>query len=399
MAVAFAVFILPQAYSLVSHPYGTRSGSIDAVLLMALLCILACILGYSVPANQWIVQKTRVRIDDRRLFRWGVFFVLCGFFFMAMIAQLTDEERGGGQWTGRATIYFFFATLGYPGLAICFMQALKKKRDWGAWFWTFIGMVIPMGASTFGARREPAALFAITVAITLYYQKRYVPPRGLLIAAIAGAMIVIPATSQIRTTIKTSGISYLNEVDFVGNFQRFLSGSSILEVRNAAMIIEATNLTGNFGLGRGYWDQIVFRFVPAQFIGRENKESLMFRSPKQRDREEAAILGYHRETGTTATGVGDSYREFGYFGALFFVAMAVMFKSLWRASLQPNGIFAQLLYIQLVISAMHAVTHQTADFAPSLIYNLVFLGMAVYFSRLAPKSANANVARMHPRPI
>jgi hypothetical protein len=381
MAIPFSVFILPQAYSLVRFPYGTRPEAIEATLLMALLCILACVFGYRAPASQWIMQKTQTRIDDRKLFRWGVFFILCGFFFNALIALMTDQERGFGQWTGRATIYMFFATLGYPGLAICFAQALKKKQDWGAWFWTATGMIIPISASTLGARREPAALFAVTIAITLYFQKRYVLPRLLIFAAMIAAMLVIPATSHVRSTLKLSGISHLGEVDFVGNFERFLSGTSILELRNAAMTIQSTNLTGDFGLGRGYWDQLVFRFVPAQIIGRENKESLMFRTPKQRDRDEQAVLGYKRENGTTLTGIGDTYREFGYLGALVFALMAVVFKSLWQASLQSNSVFAQLLYIQTMITAMHSVTHQTADYLPGVAYNVVFIGAAVYFSR------------------
>jgi hypothetical protein len=135
-------------------------------------------------------------------------------------------------------------------------------------------------------------------------------------------------------------------------------------------------------MGQAYWDQLVFRFVPAQIVGRDVKDSLMFRSALRHDKQDLAALGYRLETGTTVTGMGDSYREFGYFGALLFAVLAVVFKSLWAASLRPNGVFAQLLYIQTSTSAMHAVTHQTADYLPALLYNLIFLGAAVYFSRV-----------------
>ena len=397
MAAAFAAFILPQAYSLVQFPYGTRPGAVDAVLLMSLLSVLACIFGYRAPANRWILKKMQVTVDDRKLFRWGVFFVLCGFFFMALISQMTEEERGGSQWTGRATIYLFFSSLSYPGLAICLRQAIKDRRDTTAWFWTIAGSAIPLVSCVFYARREPMALLATTIAMTVYFQNRYVVPRAAVATALVAAMIAIPATSQIRAKLGTRGISGISDVDFIGNFENFISGSSILELRNAAMIMEATNLTGNFGLGRGYWDQLMFRFVPAQIIGRENKESLMFRTAKQRDKEEQAVLGYQRQTGTTTTGIGDSYREFGYLGALVFAAMAVVFKSLWQASLQANSVFAQLLYIQTVISAMHSVTHQTADYLPGVIYNLVFMGAAIYFSRSSQRSST-NSLRTGRRP-
>ena len=266
MAAPFVAFILPQAYSLVRFPYGTRPDAIETVLLMTLLCVVACILGYRAPVSRWIVEKTQIPVDDRRLFHWGVFFVLCGFFFTSMIGQLTSQERGGSQWTGRATIYLFFATLGYPGLAICLRQAIKDRRDTMAWFWTIAGSVIPIVAGLFHARREPMALFALTIAITLYFQKRYVLPRSLVAAALVAAMIVIPATSQIRSTVGSRGVTGIWNVDFVGNFQRFISGSAILEFRNAAMLIDATKRRGDFGFGQTYWDQLVFRFVPRRLL-------------------------------------------------------------------------------------------------------------------------------------
>lgn len=389
MAAPFVAFILPQAYSLVRFPFGTRPDAIDTVLLMTLLCVLACIIGYRAPVNKWIVEKTHIPIDDRRLFRWGIFFVLCGFFFTYLISGMTPAERGGGQWTGRATIFLFFATLGYPGLAICLRQALKDRGDGVAWFWTIAGSVIPVIAGLFYARREPIALFAVTIAITIYFQKRYVLPRAVVVAALAAAMVVIPATSQLRSTLGRKGVSGVWDIDFMGDFQRFIAGSAILELRNAAMLIEATNRTGDFGWGQAYWDQLVFRFVPAQVVGRGVKDSLMFRSALRHDKQDMAALGYRWENGTTVTGMGDSYREFGYFGALLFAALAVVFKSLWAASLRPNGVFAQLLYIQTSTSAMHAVTHQTADYLPALLYNLIFLGAAAFFSRVRRPTGTA----------
>ena len=337
----------------------------------------------------------QVTVDDRKLFRWGVFFVLCGFVFTGLVGQMTEEERGGGQWTGRADDFLVFCDAGYSGLAICLRQAIKNRRDSAAWFWTIAGLIIPMISLLLFAPRT-TALLATTVAVTIYFQTRYMVPRAAIAAALVVAVIAIPATSQIRAKLGMRGVSGIGDVDFIGNVENFISGSSILELRNAAMIIEATNLTGNFGFGCAYLDQLVFRFVPAQIIGRENKESLMFCTPKQRDKDEQAVVGYRRQTDTTATGVGDSYREFGYLGALVFAGMAVVFKSLWQASLQTNSVFAQLLYIQTMITAMHAVTHQTADYLPGLIYNLIFIGAAVFFSRSGQVSATNTVVRSRP---
>lgn len=67
--------------------------------------------------------------------------------------------------------------------------------------------------------------------------------------------------------------------------------------------------------------------------------------------------------------------------ARFFAGLAIVFKSLWHASLRKDAIFAQLLYIQTSTAAMRSVTHQTVDYLPGLTYNLIFLGLVVFFAR------------------
>jgi hypothetical protein len=91
--------------------------------------------------------------------------------------------------------------------------------------------------------------------------------------------------------------------------------------------------------------------------------------------------------------MGDSFQQFGYFGCGFFLLLAVIFRTLWLTSLQPSAFFAQLLYIQTSTSAMRAVTHQTVDYLPGLVYNVIFLGLAVWYAReRAPESTARGVS-------
>jgi hypothetical protein len=85
--------------------------------------------------------------------------------------------------------------------------------------------------------------------------------------------------------------------------------------------------------------------------------------------------------GLTVTGMGDSFNEFGYLGCLFFAAVGYLFKTLWAAANRPNGIVAQILYIQITTSAMRAATHQTVDFLPAFIYGLAFIGAIAFYAR------------------
>jgi len=390
MSAVFAAFVVPQAISLIRFPMEATSRSIDAVLLMTLLCLGACLLGYRAAPRRWILRAVDVPVDDAKLFRWGAFFICCGLFFTSLIGTLTVAERGGSQWSGRATIYLFFASLAHPGLSICLREALRSGNS-AAWLWTVIGSWTPLVSAAVYGRREPTVIYVLTVVLTVYYCKRKVVPRWAMIAAILVAAVGIPATTQYRIAAGQRGAAAaITEIDYVGNFNRFISNPAILELRNAAMIIETSLRTGRYDLGGGYWDELVFRFVPAQFVGKNVKHGLMFNpAEKERQEQEFALLGYKATGGTTLTGMGDSFREFGYAGALFFAAMAMIFKSLWHASQKRDAVFPQLLYIQTCTSAMLAITHQTVNYLPGLIYNLIFIGAAVASSRSRAASAAA----------
>jgi hypothetical protein len=381
MAAVFATFIGPQAISLVRFPAGASPDSVESTLLMTLLCVLACIVGYRAPSQYWITNLLDIPVDNRRLFQFGVLFICCGLFFTYLLGQMTSTERGGSQWTGRATIYLFFANLAFPGLAICLREALLRG---GAvpWLATLLGGWTPVVAGLFYGRREPTVLFVITVVLMLYFCRGKVVPRTIMALGIIIALVGIPATAKYRGTVRREGLSSASKIDYVGNFVQFVSRPSELELRNAAMRIASVKQAGKYGLGTGYWDEIVFRFVPAQFVGRGLKEGLMF-DPKQKERteQEYKSVGYRVIVGSTLTGIGDAFQEFGYFGALFFAGLAVIYKTLWRTSHMQNGIFAQLLYIQTYTTGMLTVTHQTVNYLPGLIYNLIFLGMAMAYAR------------------
>jgi hypothetical protein len=397
MAAVFGVFILPQAISLVQYPGEASEDGVAALLIMTILCLAACVAGYRVEANRWIVDRAVIAVDRNRLFAGGAVYVCIAYFFTYLISEMTFDERGGGVWSGKVTIYQFFAGLVYPGLAICLSHALRARSQ-TAWLLTGVAALLPFVSIVFFGRREEAALIALTIGLTLYFQRRWVVPRVAIIAALVVATLLIPGTSQYRAAMKNGDYSRLRQVDFLDNFWQFLNRAPILELRNAAIIIESTQASGEFGFGSAYWDQMVFRFVPAQVIGRDVKDGLMFKPPKRGVNPGMLSSHYKQPTGTTITGMGDSFHEFWYFGALFFAILAVVFKSLWHASLQSDAIFAQLVYIQTSTAAMRAVTHQTADYLPGLVYNLAFIGAVVYFARSHEREVPTRPHWPEPRP-
>jgi cytochrome b561 len=250
-----------------------------------------------------------------------------------------------------------------------------------AWLAAAIGAIIPLQAAIYSGRRENTVQFFLTLALTLYYQKKIRPPRLAIVFAVLFAMLAIPATGTYRAIAAERNWSQVRQIDLVGNFENYLNSESILELRNAAMVMEATQHSGSYDYGAGYWDQLVFRFVPAQLLGKGFKDSLMFQSSDERTQNDLSNLGYAISGGSTITGMADSFQQFGWFGCVFFAALGLLFKTLFRATQQPNAVFAQLFYILIATSALRAVTHQTIDFLPGLVYYIIFLGLLFLYAR------------------
>jgi hypothetical protein len=381
MAAVFIVFIVPQGISILRFPGMAVGAPVDDVLLMSCLCFGCCWLGYLFRPWRLVSAKLACPINQDRLFQGGLIFMFVSFFFNNLISHMTEEETGGSQWTGPVTIYDFFAGLIYPAFAICLSTALRKQT-YGAWASVAFAAIQPIMSAFYAGRRETTALCVLTVALTLFYTYGLRPARLVIIGMILFAMLAIPATGTYRGFAAQRDWEGVRQMNLVGNFETYLTSESILELRNAALLIESTKESGDYEYGGGYWDALVFRFVPAQIIGKKFKEDLMFEPPEERAERELSRLAYDIPVGSTMTGMGDSFQQFGYFGCLFFAALGFLFKSFYAATRQRNAIFAQLFYIMIGTSAMRAVTHETTDFLPGMLYYAIFLGILFWYVKL-----------------
>lgn len=379
MTLAFGAFILPQAISLLRFPGEVSEEAVDTVLLMTCVCLGACFLGYRLKPNVALLRWTQRPVDLGRLFHVGLFFIAVSYGFRMALGSTEVEFAETGGMTGRGTILLFFQQLCYPGFAICLLCAVRRP--------TIINVLasaagfVPLLQAVVIARREGTALIVLIVMMAFYYQRRWVPPRWVFLSGLLAAMLFIPATGTYRQLAGQYGVGAVRRIDFVENFKKFISEESpILELRNAAAVIESTRETGHYEYGAAYWNHLVFRFVPAQLVGKRLKDALKVNFKWDLVKEEMTETGFQLSRGSTVTGMGDSYQQFGYLGCLFFVLIAVVFKSLWQASQGRDAIFAQLLYMLSVTSAMRAVTHWTQDFLPGLLYFVIFLGLAMLYA-------------------
>lgn len=378
MAATFVAFIAPQLYGL--YKLDWAGPFVEATALMSLLCLVCCWLGHCPQPHPAIIEKFNVSLNPNRFLHGGIVLVVIGFYFTYKFGSLPEEELSS-MMTGIGTIYLFFGGLVYPGFAICFYCALQHKNP-VAWVATAVAASIPLQAAIFYGRREPTVLFILSFAMSFYFLKGKTPPRWAIVAAVVGGMFIMPAIGQYRQTAAEDPLAALKSIDFREEFNGYFNEDAISEVKNATVLIAATQQSGGYEFGAGYWNRLVFRFVPAQLLGREFKDSLMM-GEGFRDLGEFVedTMGFKPPTGSTMTGLADSFNQFGYWGCLVFAVMAYLFKNLWTAANKPDGTGAQILYIQVMTSAMRALTHQTLDFLPGFLYSGIFIGLVVLYAR------------------
>ena len=106
------------------------------------------------------------------------------------------------------------------------------------------------------------------------------------------------------------------------------------------------------------------------------------------------FVGYALPTGSTLTGIGDSFNQFWFFGCLFFAAMGCFFRYIWTAANFTENAIIQVFYIQVMVGAMHGLTHESMDFLPAIIYSGGFLFFVVLFARKRRQPETATIGSL-----
>lgn len=393
MAAGFAAFIVPQAIALHGNPFNVPEGSFDKVILLCLLSLGACVVAYRLPVSKRLQGSLYLPLSEKRWLLSSAAFIVIAFFFDWKIRQLPPEELGA-SWTGIATVYAFFAGLIYVGFGMAMLSFARRPSTLSLLI-VLVASIIPLTATIFYGRREPTALFLLTIGLSLFFERGWKPPRIAVVLAIVGAMVFIPATTAYRKALSDVGTSAITQINFINIFENYVKDADVPELTNACYAVEATSILEQYQYGAGYWNQMVFRYVPAQFVGQDVKAALMF------DVDNNAVeqyFGYTMPIGSTTTGLADAFQQFGYFGFIFFGLMAVIAKNLWVVARTSDNLAVRCLYIFGVTTAIRGITHQTVDYLPGMAYAAIFLWVAMKYSRKKIKRRPDTRMALPPRP-
>lgn len=371
---------MPQAMSIVANPAIVSSSAVDGILLVSSTCLWATVVGYRLRPNPRLVSRFNISVDERKLFRAGIILALASFISSLLLSRISVATNEVGNWTGPATILYFFGNLRYIAVAI-FFNAYLKKQSAKNLCWLVFGMLPILETVVVYGRRTPTFTLFALIGVSLLFVKRIAPPRLLVITVVVTAAFLIPLIGQLRGEFWAQLFAGNLDVESISSgLDRILLEGDVLELRNGAMLLEVSNHLQKFGLGTGFWNDIVFQYVPGQLVGYDVKQALQLDfGVSQTDL--INFFGTAFSPGSTKTGIGDSYAEFGYFGCLVFGAIAYLYRHIWISAFYFNSIIAQILYVGLLSPALVGVTHGIGRFLQDAIFQIIFVGMAARYAR------------------
>jgi hypothetical protein len=380
MGSIFISFLLPQAFALIKNPGQVSQQALERVLLFSCLCAAACWVGYKIQPNKKWLSKLNIPLDESKLFRAGIALMAIGYLSIFLLSSTRIQKGANGNWTGPATIYVFFGQVIYIAFAIFILQTLKRPNTINL-FCTAIASIPLVETIFLNGRRQPTMTLLVIVGLAFWLVRRYIPPRWLFIVAIIATAYLIPLIGELRGNFWNLLLSD-NRRELIVSSQMALNSvlkGNILELRNAALLMDATEQTSRYGYGTGFWDSIIFQYVPGQILGYDFKKSLQFHlTPYDLLGD---LYGYLIPNGSTVTGIGDSFMEFGYFGCLCFLLIGILFKNLWLSSVYYESTVARLLYMGMVSPAMVGLTHGIGRFLQEMIFQFICISLVVFFSK------------------
>ncbi|HUD47636.1 MAG TPA: hypothetical protein VMR33_12445 [Candidatus Baltobacteraceae bacterium] len=396
----FALWAWPQFYRL--HKSGAVPDPIlDKALVMTILCSAMCYLGYQ-KGNRPI-RKLNWAFNRERLTQAAFVLTLIGVTFQYKLSQIPEEVKGT-QASGLPVLYVFLSHLFVFGFALSAILTVRRF-SWGAFGIACLGILGYLETILFLGRREGAIQFALTIGMFLWFIRRKLPPRPVILCGIVVGAFVSYNIATYREAMSHSSLFKAGSGAKVSELKQMnVVTEEGTEMRNAAYYLAATETLYAFDLGVSHWSAFVWYFFPAHIFGLTAKENLMTLGGILHIGANAQIAyGYQNATGSTVGGITDAFASFWYFGCLEFFAIGYIMRRLYVSAV--GGMFVWQLACSLItVFSLLAITHSTHVMLLCWVPVTAFLGSSLVYARAKPGEAKSETipavaGSREPRPV
>ena len=412
VGVFYLAWMAPQLLSVMADPL-VPAGGLWSLCLMVLLSLLAVLAGWSLGCKQAMHGLNRggraipPRPSDQALVWPAAALTAVAIGARVMLAGMRLDPELTSQWSGPIVIVVTIAGIRIIPLFLSLVLVLRRRTP----------LTIALAATNLALSgsfafidigRSETIDLALVSFLALWFARRIRIGLPLLAAGGVAVGIFVFTVGEFRSAAADNyemtgeRVSIFNPViwksiDFEEASARAAEGAP--DVRNAVYLMNYRQADGGYTFGARFWDDLVFRWVPAQIVGRQTKAALMFEKDQQAVYETIRNqYNYQRIGGTTSTGFGIAYSEFWFFGALLFGVYA-WFAGRWWTLGSHGDLWAQVMYAATLGSGLVAFTHNV--YWAWLIMPLLLAGLAfvkLWIWAVSPHSPGAR-RRRHADPL
>lgn len=402
MALIALGWFLPQAIGGYLNVHRYPQGAYAAALFFATFCSLAVWLGFEWTVKIKIKSESWFggRFHPQKLYLASAGLVLFGFYFFYMLSSLSPEQvttTEFGQWTGVPVLYLFFSSVFKLGVLALLLLYWGQRRLQNSRFLIFLlpALLLMLTPVILYGRRADMMEFVAYLLIPLWFIRRWVVPRNILLVCLTAGLIFINSIELYRGAMtEGKNLSLLDRVqsalsqNYLGkNYELFVSAGP--EFEKYLFRMDAVNELSCYDYGFSHWNMLIFNYVPAQIVGHKLKSSLMMPivTPYQAGFNVHQFVG---ESGATDTGYMDAFASFSWLGFIKFYLIGTIMGLLYRYAMQ--GYFLpRLLYPFLLTAGMHAISHGTNDVLVRMWVYFFIFGFPIYYWARVRKHQSARL--------
>lgn len=352
-SVVILGWYLPQIIGLSSDSLVARQ-HLEQFLFFTLICFICAVFGWrfglrvgtsKYPLNNSALLGPSGRANASSSYRFELLWSASALTAIAAILSLLINPSAAsvaenGNWTGSITILHFFSNLKFASLFLSVLGFLLYRGKFFG-FLLFVNVLIYFPLIFVYFRRRAVIEFMFAVAAAAWFSRGVLAPRLILVIAISVGTIATFAIGPLRAastnidgTQSLPTFERLGEIDF-REYNPLTNPDLSPEIQNGVSLIALRDERGFSTNGTATWNRLIFQYVPGQIVGQGIKQSLMFNNDL--DNELKYGLGYFTRNGTTLTGVGEAYVEFGYLGGLFYLMYGLVTGFLFARSQASPG--------------------------------------------------------------
>lgn len=402
VAVFYLAWVGPQILSVLRDPLAPGEG-LWAISLMMLLSLIVVVVGWSIGRRQALgaLKTGRIAIagqsaDDQLLWPTAALTAVA-VAARVVIGGLRLDPDLTNQWSGPIVIAATVAAIRIIPLFLSLVMVLRRRTPLTLGL-ALVNLLLSGSFAFVDMGRSETIDLGLVCFLALWFARRVRIPLPMLAAGGVAIGIFVFTVGEFRDAARANyeltgeRVSAFNpaiwrDIDFETASAEAAEGAP--DVRNAVYLMSYRQVMGGYTLGTRFWDDVVFRSVPAQLVGADVKAALMFEKDQQSAYD--GILNaynYKRIGGTTSTGFGIAYTEFWYFGCLLFGLYAWCAGRWWTFGSKGDP-WAQLMYAVTLGSGLINFTHNVYWVwlnMPLLLSGVAFIKLWIWAASPRPQA-------------